>query len=189
MVRVEHTLFFLRVCVRVCTVRMYVCMRALNVSSREVIDIGCGSVQVLAPERSSLAAALAALVVASLGNFSLPAFVSFIIDRSVQQLQQQQKQQQQQQQPRGDRRDSTLLQRLCGNMSDERLFAVCAGVFAASGIASFLRTYLLGAVTARTARRLRKEAFAAMLARDMEFFDTDEVRGGVFIHTSFLLRL
>ena len=38
--------------------------------------------QVLAPEKRRLAAALAALVVASGGNFALPNFVAYIIDRS-----------------------------------------------------------------------------------------------------------
>ena len=61
-------------------------------------------------------------------------------------------------------------------MSDRRFLTICAGVFATSGFASFLRTYLLGSVTARTARRLRKKAFQGILARDMEFFNTEKVR-------------
>ena len=114
--------------------------------------------QVLAPEQASLGVALGALVVASLGNFSLPAFVSFIIDRS----------------SPNSARKNTLLQRLCGDMTDRQFLAVCAAVFATSSFASFLRTYVLGSITARTARRLRKRVYAVILEKDMEFFDTDE---------------
>lgn len=60
-------------------------------------------------------------------------------------------------------------------MTDTQFLACCAAVFATSGLASFLRTYLLGLVTARTARRLRKEAFDVILSSEMEFFDTKEV--------------
>eukprot|EP00750_Incisomonas_marina_P030306 INCI7452.4.p1 GENE.INCI7452.4~~INCI7452.4.p1 ORF type:complete len:502 (+),score=97.91 INCI7452.4:325-1830(+) len=59
-------------------------------------------------------------------------------------------------------------------MTDTQFLACCAAVFATSGLASFLRTYLLGLVTARTARRLRKEAFDVILSSEMDFFDTKE---------------
>eukprot|EP00750_Incisomonas_marina_P030304 INCI7452.2.p1 GENE.INCI7452.2~~INCI7452.2.p1 ORF type:complete len:592 (+),score=114.26 INCI7452.2:139-1914(+) len=128
--------------------------------------------QVLAPERATLTAAALAYVVSSLGNFSLPAFVSFIIDRSTEAARK-----------RGSTaaagtdhagRGRSLLHRFCGSMTDTQFLACCAAVFATSGLASFLRTYLLGLVTARTARRLRKEAFDVILSSEMDFFDTKE---------------
>ena len=114
----------------------------------------------MAPEKRTLAVAVGAMVAGSLGNFCLPAFVSFLIDRHSR---------------TSKAEPDTLLKRLCGNMSDAQFLGLSAGVFAASGFASFLRTYLVGLVTARTARRMRKEAFEAVVCSEMDFFDTDEV--------------
>jgi ABC-type multidrug transport system fused ATPase/permease subunit len=138
--------------------------------------------QVLAPERLSLLAAAVAMVVASAGNFAIPTLLAALIDRSSsigagdqsKQQQQQQRQQQRQQPHQGQR-----LQLWFSGLTGAQVVAVCGGVVVTSGLASFVRTYILGCVTARTSRRLRKQVFDVLVDRELDFFDSDEVRGVV----------
>ena len=118
---------------------------------------------VLAPERKALAASAVAIIVASFGNFSFPALVAFIIDRSTT--------------TGGNQRGKdSLVARLLGDLKDRQFLAVCTGLFATTAMASYFRTLLLGSVTARCAKRLRKKVFDRIIEKNMSFYDSKEVR-------------
>lgn len=63
--------------------------------------------------------------------------------------------------------------------SERAMLLKALGVFAVGALGSWLRTKTLGCVSARVGRRLRRQLFAALLAKPAAFFDFSADRGGL----------
>ena len=120
------------------------------------------------PDQSSFIKAIGALCVSSLTNLLLPTLIGLAVDRV----------------SSSDTngcimrtssatasdtvvRSSISLLRRIKNMTDTHFFLGCLGIFSIGSVASWYRTYTVGAITENIAMRLRTQIYASVLRQDL----------------------
>jgi ABC-type multidrug transport system fused ATPase/permease subunit len=106
------------------------------------------------PDRKAFAFAVGAMTVSSVCNLLLPTVLGLAVDRVS-----------------GSTSTSTApstssVMNTVRNLQDAHFFAGCLGIFGLGSLASWYRTYTVGAITENIAMRLRCQIYASVLHRD-----------------------
>ena len=117
------------------------------------------------PDRSSFAMAVGALCVSSLTNLILPTVLGMAVDRVSSSSG-----------SSGGSSDSppstSAALRSIQNLKDTHFFLGCLAVFGVGSVASWFRTYTVGAITENIAMRLRCQIYASVLRQELSAHET-----------------